>query len=189
MTSSKGVSRHEFFGSGHRSRGGGGLAFSPANDPKQQQLRGYGGGAISSGSHERVHLPPALVRKLAEMLLPIVIQIAVATYPPIGPLIGMAYALYSVYQNKDKIMAVAQKISDDDIEGLAVMAAKEIAKQGVGAVAESAAGAIADKSAERLKDAGLFDEVPEAEGYYREFATSQISQLIQDKGEKFVDSL
>lgn len=164
----------------------------PQNDPKQSQLADHetgSGGAAGGGMDKPLNLPPRAVKRLAEMLIPVVKTIATTIFPPIGPILDLAYALYIVYQNKEKLAEVARKVSDNDIDGLAWMAAKEIAKKGVAAVADSAAENLANTSATRLKDAGLFDQVPEAEGYYKDFVKSEVSQLIGEHGEEFVDKL
>ena len=149
----------------------------------------YGGGDDYPDAVTGLNLPPGVVRKLAEMLIPIIAHAAAVIYPPLAPLISAAYALYTLYQNKEKIAEVAKKVSDEDFEGLAVMAAKEIAKKGVEAVADNVAGELADSSCERLEKAGLFKEIPEAEEYYREFVKARVGELIQENGEKFVDKL
>jgi len=185
----KGVSRTEYHDMGRRSQGGP-RAYSAERDPRQRQIGDYGGGNDTSTDAGRdINLPPWAVRKLAEMLIPLVTHAAAVLYPPLTPLISAAYALYAIYQQKENIAEVAKKISDDDMEGLARMAAKEIAKKGVEVVADSIASDLADKSSERLEEAGLFKEMPEAEEYYREFVKDKVSELIDESGEKFVDRL
>ena len=191
MTSSKGISRDKFERRRRRGSSGAGVS-KPENDQKQSQLADHeagGGGGAGGGMDKPLDLPPRAVKRLAEMLLPIVKTIATTIFPPIGPILDIAYALYVVYQNKEKLAEVAKKVSDNDIDGLAWMAAKEIAKKGVEAVADSAAENLANTSATRLKDAGLFDQVPEAEGYYKDFVKSEVSRLIDEHGEEFVDNL
>jgi hypothetical protein len=187
----KGVSRQEFYGLGRRSHSPR-RAYVPAKDDRRQsQLGDYNGGGsgkVANGSGT-VNLPPWAVRKLAEILIPVVKQIATAAFPPLGPLLGLSYGLYLIYQNREKIAEIAEKISDDDIDGLAIIAAKEIAKKGVEVVAESAAKELAEKSAERLRNAGLFDQLPDAEAYYKDYMADEVSKLIEENGEKFIDKL
>lgn len=191
------VGESEYRKVGRRHRGE--PAYTPEHDPHQRQLGdetprgGGGGGGVALGdtgiSSEPVNLPPKLVGKLAEMLIPIVKQIATAIFPPIGPLLDIAYGLYMVYQNRETIAKVAQAVSDNDIEGLAVMAAKAVAKKGVEAIAEGAADKLVGASTDRLKAAGMFEGMPEVEEYYREYAKEEISSLVEEYGDKFVDEL
>jgi hypothetical protein len=181
----------EFHGTRRHSHGSTG-SYNSENDPQQRQLGDYGlvrQGAAGGKIHKPVPLPPHVAKRLAETLIPVIKQVATAMFPPLGPLIDLAYTLYAVYQNREMLAEVAQKISDEDFDGLAIMAAKEIAKKGVEVVADSVAANLADKSAERLKEAGLFDQLPEAEGYYHEFVKEEVSRLIDENGEDFVEKL